>query len=338
MPYMKWVVSTEEICKRYLYTIFNMPPLSGIFYFRLSYQYDAEIIFVESIPYPIMKHIAIVCNPTLQQTKHITSKVISYLTNKGVAHQTYMQDWPLQLEPFTDIWIIGGDGTLHQFINQYKIIAQPICLFKAGTGNDIHWMLYKDVSIEEQIALALSGKFSFVDVGKCNGKLFIGGVGIGFDGAVVYDLLGKKRLAGKASYIPTIIKNLFGYSEKYYTIKVNDTLLQQDCFLISIANIKRYGGEYLVAPNASVTDSKLDINIVGKVHPMKRIKFLSDLAKGQHIALPFVHYEQSDKVLIQAAEPLHAHIDGEYTKADRFDITLTDKKLTFSGVLTENMV
>ena len=41
---------------------------------------------------------------------------------------------------FTEVWIIGGDGTINWFINQYSEIQLPLALFGGGAGNDFHWM------------------------------------------------------------------------------------------------------------------------------------------------------------------------------------------------------
>ncbi|RZL06335.1 MAG: hypothetical protein EOO89_24540 [Pedobacter sp.] len=270
-----------------------------------------------------------------QPVKAIAEEIVTSLTTKEIAFDIYNEEWPSQFEGYTDIWIVGGDGTLNRFINQYKHATQPLSLFRAGSGNDLHDMLFKDLSVEEQLTRALTEKVVLVDVGLCNEQLFLVGAGIGFDGAIVYDLLGKKRLAGKASYVPAIIKNLMGYTEKLCEVIVNELLIRQDCFAISVANVKRYAGEYMVAPNASITDGLLDVSIAGKISPLKRIKFLTMLSKGEHLNLPFVNYQQASRVSVHCAIPLHAHLDGEYLKSDWFDIRLAEKKLAFSGTRFE---
>ena len=283
-----------------------------------------------------MKRIAIVCNPTLHLVKAIAEEIISSLTTKDIQYELFSLEWPTEFESFTDIWIVGGDGTVNRFINQYRTHTQPLSLFRAGSGNDLHDMLYKEMKVEQQVNRALTLQATLIDVGECNGQFFIVGAGIGFDGSIVYDLLGKKRLAGKASYIPAIIKNLMGYSEKHCEVVINELLIRQECFAITVANVKRYAGEYIVAPKASVTDALLDISVIGKISPIKRIKFLSLLAKGDHLGLPYVHYQQATKISVQCPVPLHAHLDGEYIKSDHFEIRLAAKKIAFTGTLIED--
>jgi diacylglycerol kinase (ATP) len=154
-------------------------------------------------------------------------------------------------------------------------------------------------------------------------------VGIGFDGAIVHDLLGKKKLGGKASYLLSILKQIVGYHEKSCVLQTQNETIREDCFLISVANGKRYGGGFLVTPNATVTDELLDVNIIGKVSPIKRMRYLPVIEKGEHLNLEFVKYRKTDKIIIHSTSKLHAHMDGEYFQSDYFDIEILPKRFSF---------
>jgi YegS/Rv2252/BmrU family lipid kinase len=206
----------------------------------------------------------------------------------------------------------------------------PLAVFAGGSGNDLHWMLYRDAgSTEQQVEYILRAQPQPIDAGLCNGKLFLNGVGIGFDGAIVHDLLGKKKLAGKASYLLSILKHIIGYHEKPCRLKMPDETIEEECFMISIANGKRYGGGFYVAPNALLNDSLLDITVIGKISPIKRMKYLPVIEKGAHLNLDFVRYRQAKKIIIQSSAKLHAHIDGEYLQANYFEIEMLPKRFSF---------
>ncbi len=277
------------------------------------------------------KHIALICNPLLLSKK--AEKIISIITTKlfqnDVAYTLFHKQWPVQLEDFSEVWIIGGDGTLNYFVNQYRGIQLPLSIFGCGTGNDFHWMLYGKITVEEQVEQVLKGGQQKIDAGVCNGKFFLNGVGIGFDGAVVKDLLGKKKMPGKASYLVTIFKNILGYKEKHCTINLAGQVLQQDCFMISIANGKRFGGGFYVAPNALINDGLLDVNIVSKIAPLNRIRYLPVIEKGKHLALPFILHKQCTGCSINFVQPVHAHADGEYFFAETFDVMVLPEHFSF---------
>ena len=277
------------------------------------------------------KHIAIVCNPTRENEKalRVSNTVMLQLKGLGIRHELFVEPWPDHWDGYTEVWIMGGDGTVNYFINQYPDCQLPLAVFAGGSGNDFHWMLYGDLSVETQVENVLKAAPQTIDAGRCNGKLFVNGVGIGFDGAIVKDLLGRKKLAGKASYLLAIMKHIIGYHEKPCTLQMPGETFSKDCMLISIANARRYGGGFHVAPIAMLNDGLLDINVVGKISPLQRMKYLPVMEKGAHLDLPFVDYRQKTEVKITAPVKLHAHIDGEYIHETFFDITVLPNRFSF---------
>lgn len=277
------------------------------------------------------KHIALVCNPTRENEKalRITNSIEILLSGMDIPHKVFTSTWPADFDTFTEVWIIGGDGTANWFVNQYSTIQLPLAIFAGGSGNDFHWVLYGDQSTEQQVEYILQATPQPIDAGVCNEKFFLNGVGIGFDGAIVHDLLGKKKLGGKASYLLSILKQIIGYSEKPCVLQIADETIKEDCFLVSVANGKRYGGGFHVTPRASVTDGLLDINVVGSVSPIKRMRYLPVIEKGEHLNLDFVKYRQTEKITIRCATKLHAHMDGEYFQTDDFNIEILPKRFSF---------
>lgn len=277
------------------------------------------------------KHIALVCNPTGENEKalRVASTIGILLSGMDVKHKLFTTTWPTAFNEFTEVWIVGGDGTVNWFINHYSGIQLPLAVFCGGSGNDFHWMLYGEKTIEEQVEQVLLGSPRLIDAGICNNQLFLNGVGIGFDGAIVHDLLGKKKLAGKASFLLSILKQIVGYKEKMCMLELPNEMITQECFMISVANGKRYGGGFYVSPRAMISDGLLDINIVGKVSPLKRMRYLPVIEKGEHLSLDFVQYKQSDKITIRCSSKLHAHLDGEYMCSDVFEIEILPKRFSF---------
>lgn len=278
------------------------------------------------------KSIALVCNPTFENARalQLADRLALLLKKRGIRFSLFTTYWPQVWDGFTDAWIVGGDGTVNYFINQYPEIKLPLAVFNGGTGNDFHWMLYDDLSTETQVEACLKGNYLMVDAGICNGRLFLNGVGIGFDGAIVKDLLGKKKMAGKASYLLSILKNILRFQETDATVNMDGKIFRQETFMVSVANGKRYGGGFYVAPQASLTDALLDVNIVSQIPALKRIRYLPVIEKGGHVGLPFVQYHHGKEVIIKTAREWPAHIDGEFISSDRFEIRVLSKKFLFS--------
>ena len=277
------------------------------------------------------KHVAIVCNPQAGNGKalQVSDKIVKSLKEKEVAYSIFTANWPQVWNDITQVWVVGGDGTLNYFINQNPEINLPLSIFKGGTGNDFQELLYGSISVEEQIKVMLHNRTQFVDAGICNEKLFLNGVGIGFDGAIVKDLISKKKSNGKSAYLLSILKNIFFYREKKCAIIFDEHIINQECFMINIANGKAFGGGFKVTPKANIEDGFLDVNVVGEIAAFKRLYYIPIIERGKHLELSFIQYHQTNKVQIKSSFSLPAHMDGEYFTADDFIIECLPKRFSF---------
>jgi diacylglycerol kinase (ATP) len=276
--------------------------------------------------------IALLCNPGFENARalRVTEEAGTLLKKAGRDYQTFTAAWPENFDGFSQVWIIGGDGTLNWFVNQYPDTKMPLAAIPGGSANDFHWLLYQgEPKLPELIDRLLQGKIKAVDAGTCNGRLFLNGVGIGFDGAIVKDLVGKKKIAGKASYLISVLKHIMTYSEKHVRVSNAGLLHEGECLLLSVANGSRYGGDFRVAPKAVLDDGLLDINFVGRIASLQRMRYLPVIEKGEHLQLPFIWYRQAASILVECAQELHAHLDGEYMMASRFEIECLPGKFNF---------
>ena len=99
--------------------------------------------------------------------------------------------------------------------------------------------------------------------------------------------------------------------------------------MINVANGKRYGGGFYVNPEGLINDRELDVNIVGSISPIMRLRFLSTLEKGKHTGLPMVTYLKTGSIHIKTAGIVPAHADGEYLDASEFVIECLPAKFSF---------
>ena len=275
----------------------------------------------------IPRNIALVVNPTHPKALAVADTIAIILKEKSIEHSIFTAYWPKNWIDITEAWVVGGDGTLNYFINRYPQFHLPIAVFKGGTGNDFHWLLYGNISVEQQVDIVLTAVPQPTDAGLCNTRLFINGVGIGFDGKVVKDLAGRQK--GKASYLLAIIKNIFRYRSFLCTVNTEKFHWGKKCFMVSVANGKRYGGGFQVTPKSLVNDGLLDTNIVGKIHPLSRLKYLPVIEKGQHLNLPFITYVKSKMVVVKALQETPAHADGEAFSATEFNLECLPAKFLF---------
>ncbi len=278
------------------------------------------------------KNIAIVCNQLAGAGRAVAlaEKVAEDLFNKEIPHSFFKETWPINFNGFTDVWIVGGDGTLNYFVNHYPDIKLPLVIFNGGTGNDFHWLLYGKMNFEDQVQLALSAEPKSIDLGRCNEKYFINGVGAGFEGEVAKSLTGKKKKAGKASFMAMILKKIFSYRSRTYRIIADDkTIAEKKYFIIDISNGSRAGGGFHIAPQAKADDGLFDVVLIDALHPLQRLRWLPVIEKGKHLCLPFINISRAKKIIVESNESILFHLDGEYYESNKLEIEMIPGKLLF---------
>ena len=275
------------------------------------------------------RNIAILCNALAGHGRAVAvaNQIAARLSAEKISHRIFNDNWPPDFSFFTDIFITGGDGTLNYFVNHYPGIQLPLAMFKGGTGNDFHWLLYGNMSLQEQLELVLTTAARPVDTGKCNGRYFINGVGIGLEGAVVQTLQGKKKRPGKTSFLLSIIKNIFTYRSKTYRINSAEESFTGKKLLVDISNGRRAGGGFHIAPTAKADDGLLDVILADALTPLQRLRYLPVIEKGKHLSLPFIHHYLTKHISIECTETVPFHLDGEYFEAQRFEIEILPRFL-----------
>ena len=119
---------------------------------------------------------------------------------------------------YTDLIIIGGDGTINEAINGLKYDL-PVSFIPTGSGNDFVKNIRIGCKFESQLNTALNGPINRIDIGLCNDRKFINGVGIGFDGQIAADMIHRKVpfLSGQLKYYYHVLHILGSYKSVSYT-------------------------------------------------------------------------------------------------------------------------
>ena len=240
---------------------------------------------------------------------------------EGLLHQynipktVFIQDWPDSFEGFSDLYLVGGDGTLNYFINKYPDISIPLVIFKGGTGNDFHWLLYGEMDTLTQ----------FKKVQEMPARP----VGAGFEGAVAKALSTQKKLPGKTSYLMTILQKIFSYRSRHFTITTGDKVITGKKLLVDISNGRRAGGGFHVAPEARANDGWLDLVMADSLTSLRRLIYLPVIEKGKHLGLSIITHFTVKSVRIQSLDIIQYHLDGEYAEAAELDIQIREQAFLF---------
>ncbi|MGB3463901.1 MAG: diacylglycerol kinase family protein [Cyclobacteriaceae bacterium] len=234
----------------------------------------------------------------------------------------------LQSEQMDSLVIIGGDGTINEVINAMPDASVPIGIIPAGTGNDFVKTIDTGKSEKERFDTAIYGEPVNIDAGICNGRKFLNGVGIGFDGQIVAAMMNKKKLlSGQAAYYYEVLRILSTYREKPFEFSMDGKNHRENLILLTIANGTTFGGGFKLTPYADIADGKLDICEIGKISPISRYLNVLKLQNGTHDRLKAVRMHQVESIEIKENPVLNAHIDGEYLGHPPFKIEVLPRHL-----------
>lgn len=221
----------------------------------------------------------------------------------------------------TTLVAVGGDGTWGNVAN--AILASGanaevrLALIAAGTGNDFAKTAGAPATdVEATARLVAQGVETRVDVGRIEEHFFLNITGFGFDAAVLEDILKIKWVKGEALYLYSALRQLTSYKgiDIDVTTKARHWGQSRQLMLI-IANARNFGGKFLIAPNASLTDGLLDAVGILDASTWRRIKLFGAVAKGKHLTLDEVVVEQSPAFTVKFTSPPAYETDGEYRQA-----------------------
>lgn len=242
---------------------------------------------------------------------------------------------------FRYIIAVGGDGTVNEvakgLVGKDRIIMGVI---SAGTGNDFNQILgFPERFNNEDWETFFKKNVIGIDVGSCNGNIFLNGMGLGFDAQVAAENIkdqSKMRKSGKNRYIWHIIKTILYYKEQPMTIIADGQIKQTGCFMNTIANGRRFAGGFMVTPRAIANDGLLDICMIKKLSLPQRFNMLRKVPGGSHIGDKKVTYYRTGRLRIEFDTEVPHHLDGEIFFSAVFDVKILPTKLNMIYNATGN--
>lgn len=224
----------------------------------------------------------------------------------------------VQDENFTDIVIVGGDGTVNQTVNAFQHLPVQFGIIPQGSGNGL--ALAAGIPLKPKLALQLifKGISKPTDAFIINQYLSCMLSGLGFDAAVAHKFA-HQQSRGLCTYTQQSLLNFFQAQPYQFEVKVNGFSFFTEAFFISIANSNQFGNRFTIAPKASLHDGLLDIVIVQKMNKMRLPFAILKQIKGNNklqqlvddISKKNILYFQTPSITIRNMKLAPFHLDGE---------------------------
>jgi len=223
------------------------------------------------------------------------------------------------------LYICGGDGTLHHFVNNARDIeiACPVYSVRSGTGNDF----LNDIGqMDGDEIVDIREYISALPEVEIDGKkrLFINGIGMGIDGAVCDGVEKYKARTGKrANYTAIALKLLaYKYKRPCATVIVDGVAHRyKDVWMASAMHGKYFGGGMKIVPTQDRNTGKLSVMVLhGGARP-RILTIFPTVFKGTHIKYKdIVEVFECDEVTVKFDIPIAFQADGE-VKSDMLTYT-----------------
>lgn len=228
---------------------------------------------------------------------------------------------------------LGGDGTSHEVANGLLSSGNSevaLGMIPIGTGNDFADMFDTPTDLA-QVALRIrEGKTRLIDVGWINDRYFVNIVGVGFDALVSIQALKIQHvLRGFPLYLAAVFITLKEYQIPHITVEFDGERLSMPMTMINVANGKREGGGFLIAPDAQNDDGIFDICLARGLGRLGILRLLPEVIKGTHVDKEPVTMAKAKRVILDSPDPLPVHADGEiiYTEAHHLEIEIIPRRL-----------
>ena len=221
-------------------------------------------------------------------------------------------------ESFTDVVIIGGDGTVNQVTYALKHLPVHFGIIPFGSGNGLAFAAGIPKKPEAALAIIFAGKTKTVDAFTINQYYSCMLSGLGFDAQVAHNFAAKNT-RGLFTYTQESLINFFKAHPYQFEVTLNDFSFFTDAFALSIANSNQFGNNLTIAPKASLNDGLLDIVIIQKMSKAKLPFALLQQIRGNNKLRELVDdmgkknvlYFQTASLTIKNLKYAPLHIDGE---------------------------
>jgi len=266
------------------------------------------------------------------------------LTTEHPFHAFYLAQQAAEREPEATIVAVGGDGTVNEVANAIHNRGPTLGVVPIGSGNDFAKAIgLTPLDVSAAVETLLAGNEFTIDVGHIAigyGKeprverLFVNGVGIGFDGYIAVQTLRYKRLRGWWLYLISLLRSVFVFRTPDMIIRLPGKEIHSPHLLVAIGNGFSSAGKFRLTPKAVLDDGELDICLVDNVSAVRIFRILPSVFKGHHDRFPDVHFLRTPKLEVIGARGLYVHADGEIiSRGDisRFEISAIPHCLNVIG-------
>ena len=274
----------------------------------------------------MVKRVAVIINPISGTggrkgvTRERAELAASAVAGRGIEVEVFVTERPGHARELATMAIDhgastviawGGDGTVNEVGSAAAFRNATLGIVPSGSGNGLARELRIPFDPVGAIDVALGGRHCSIDAGELDGRLFFNVAGIGLDARVAQRFARAGVRRGFPRYLAVTARELLWYRPDLHTVYADGATLRTRALLIAIANARQYGNGAIIAPEARLTDGRLDVVVVAARSPWKTLVHVPRLFSGQIARVPDVAMRAAVDIQVTSAGPVVYHLDGE---------------------------
>lgn len=208
----------------------------------------------------------------------------------------------------------GGDGTVHEAAGPLVNTDTMLGVIPCGSGNGFAKSLGIPFDLAAGMELIKKWKPRPIDAGVIGDRYFFSTAGMGFDAHLskkYNDGFLSKRLRGLLPYFPLAVWEFYRFKPRPLRMKMDNNLLTETPFILTFANIERYGGQAVIAPGAVPDDGFLDVCTVPEIGLLDALDLVKKLFNGRIAAFKGYRCMRASNIDIAGEGMAFVHADGE---------------------------
>lgn len=220
---------------------------------------------------------------------------------------------------------MGGDGTLEAVLRGMVGRKTPMGIIPTGTQNNIAKSLGIPTTIEEACTLIASNHIRKLDVGRVkvkNGKklFFFELTAVGLV-AALYPKANKLQNGNLAKLKDVALTLIHQEPDPVVYLTLDDeSKIKINTMLVVVSNAPMFGANFLVAPEASVTDGLLDISVYPDFSKTELLAYYAAIRSEGFSANEKVQRFRARKIEIKTDPKMDVMADGVMLGKNKVEI------------------
>lgn len=206
----------------------------------------------------------------------------------------------------------GGDGLAGAVAHAVRGTDGVLGILPGGRGNDFARKLGISREPAEAAHVLATGTERRIDVGDVEGRTFLGIASYGID-SDVQDIANEARLVrGQLVYAYAAVRALIRWKPMRLTYAPDGRPERAILgYAIAACNSGMFGGGMALAPDADLSDGKLDLIVQGRTPKRQYLLALPKVFKGTHLEQDEIEVLQATEVRVDCERPYKIYADGD---------------------------